>query len=164
MTTIKCLVVPADQEQPVRVEEFERGDLKAMQKLVGGLIAAIDLGEPEVTIWNHEEAKLVEAPLNHRATLLWWCAENRMMNVDVICGDVFITGLTDEDGETTSAPQDFLDLVLSTPMYKYEILTFNGGEWAGNGLRFDDFWDATHQALCLAERWKLVEHTRVVAV
>jgi hypothetical protein len=163
MTTIKCLVIPADKDVAVRVHEFEQGDLKAMQALVGGLVAAVDIGEPEVTIWNHDEAKLIEAPLNHRATLLWWCGENRFMNVDVICGDVFITGLSDDDGNTTSIPQDFLDLVLNTEVYKYEILTFNGGAWAGNNMRFDDYWDATHQALCLAERWKLVEHTRVVA-
>jgi hypothetical protein len=80
------------------------GSLSSMQSLVGGLIQPIDLLE-DVTMWVNEEGLLIDLPYNHLATT--FCG---IFGIDTyICGNVFLTGGTDEDGNTMPLKQEYAD-------------------------------------------------------
>lgn len=84
------------------------GDLSSMQRLVGGLIQPIDLAD-DVTMWVNEEGMILDLPYNHLATT--FCA---IYGIETyLCGDVFLTGGTDEDGNTLPLKQEYADHLLA---------------------------------------------------
>lgn len=112
MVNIKVLVVPADEEHPPFVKELVDYDYKAGQEIVGGLIQPVDIDKVQATVWCNEEGHMFRLPPNRRATmwLYQWAPEHRGFNV--FMGDVYITGLPDEDGDTTSVPDEVVGLWL----------------------------------------------------
>ncbi|MBJ8343976.1 DUF3846 domain-containing protein [Antrihabitans sp. YC2-6] len=163
MKTIVGLVVPADMEEPVTELRFVSDDaLNAMQKVVGGYVDVVDTALPETTVWLNDEGMIKYLEPNPRATMFIWAGAPRRRGGQAYYGDVLITGQPDEEGNTTSLPDELLDLILRTDEYKIEVQT-GGDSWAGNGKRFADYWIALHYVLELAERWVLVTNVRVVA-
>ncbi|MDI9934743.1 DUF3846 domain-containing protein [Rhodococcus sp. IEGM 1351] len=162
MNKIRCIVIPADINVEVGHMEFYEGDLSAMQGIVGGLYQAIDLEAQKATLWVNEEGKNIGLPKNQRATMELWLSDGRWRFQDFVAGNAFITGQPDEEGRTTSVPQEIIDLLFKTDEYKYEVQT-GSPSWNGNGLRYDDYWDAAHGVLELSSRWMLVTECRVVA-
>ncbi len=80
------------------------GTLSSMQSLVGGLIQPIDLAE-DVTMWVNEEGLLLDLDYNTLATS--FCA---IYGIDTyICGDVFLTGGTDANGNTLPLKKEYAD-------------------------------------------------------
>lgn len=164
MKKIRCIVIPADLEVEIDTLEFFEGDLSAMQGLVGGLVQAVDLEQQKATLWFNESGKIEHLPKNQRATMELWSSDSRWRFQDFVAGNAFITGLSDEDGETTSVPQELVDLMLSTAKYRAEVTTLNDEDsWSGNNLVFDNYWDASHGVLELASRCQLVKEVRIVA-
>jgi hypothetical protein len=83
------------------------GDLASMQAIVGGLIQPLDLTE-DSTIWVNEEGLLLDLPFNQLATDLlrqWYDGLS-------LVGTAFVTGGTDEDGNTLPIRQDYLDALV----------------------------------------------------
>jgi len=100
MPTIKVLLIPADPDQPITWSDVDRG-LAAFQHLVGGQIQAIPLNVPGVDLWCNEDVTLtgpVPLRVNPRATTLYHAAGGPPWSD--VQGDTFITGGTDDDGET----------------------------------------------------------------
>jgi hypothetical protein len=91
------------------IDAFEiDGTLKSMQGLVGGLIQPIDLAEDTV-MWVNEEGLLADLPYNHIATT--FCA---IYGIETyVCGDVFLTGGTDDNGNTLPLKQEYADYLVS---------------------------------------------------
>jgi len=112
MSTIQVIVVPSEDDQAIEVREIERGDLKAMQKIVGGYVQVIDIGNPDASILLNEQGKLEGLDVNRRATAPCWIHNSAFRHRDILVGNCFVTGRPDETGETTSAPQELLDLGL----------------------------------------------------
>lgn len=77
--------------------------LTSMQSLVGGYIECIDLaryGGPAVDVVLNEEGKLYDLP------------PNRLLpNGDFIAGNFFVYGYPDENGESTSIPENQVQAV-----------------------------------------------------
>lgn len=71
---LTAIVIPADPEQPVRLEQLGRNDLDTYRHLGGGNIEHINLERPVASVYFNEEGKLVELPSNPRATALSWGA------------------------------------------------------------------------------------------
>jgi hypothetical protein len=102
---IRALIVRPDDTYEVR--EIEQ-DLRTLQGLLGGYLEAISTAH--CVFWTNKEGKLKEMPHNDMATYLWWKANPAMEGVDVLQGPVFVTGLEDDYGESTSVPDDVVDL------------------------------------------------------
>lgn len=162
MHTILIIVIPADQEKEVGYMTIDSGDLSAMQGLVGGLVEAIELRAQQATMWVHEEHKYVGLLKNPRATMALWLSDPMWRFKDFICGDVFLTGMADDDGETLPVPDELFQLFFRTAKYRTEVQT-GSDSWAGNRIEFEEYFDAAHAVLDLASRWTLVTDCRVVA-
>src|SRR5256885_14011498 len=114
---ISAIVIPADPREPIRLEQFARGDLAAKQRLVGGYIEVGRLSSPSALLYRNEEGKPHGLPPNARATALWWVHDIRFSGHDVVLGDAFVLGPPSTDGESTSAPDDLVQLLTQTPNY-----------------------------------------------
>ena len=74
--------------QPAERAKIDNDDLTAMQALVGGNIETY-YGFPGVTLFLNEDGKFNGSQPNFHVV------------GDVIMGDVFVTGLADDEGEST---------------------------------------------------------------
>lgn len=84
--------------------EVNGDELTNLQQIVGGYVQCVDLNE-QVSLWCHEEGKMLGLPVNPYATTLWEAAYG---STDVIVGTVAIAGGVDENGELMAV--DFGDL------------------------------------------------------
>lgn len=101
------LVVVINTDGTVEGREID-GTLASMQAIVGGLIQPLDLTETE-TLWANEEGLLLDLPYNHVATELlrqWYQGLS-------LCGTIFLTGGTDDDGNILPATQEHVDALTS---------------------------------------------------
>lgn len=105
---VTVVVVPADEEQPPVVKELENYDYRSGQAIVGGLIQVLDVDRVGASIFCNEEGLVLQLPFNRRATeyLYKHAPEHRGFNV--LVGDVYITGVPDESGDTTSVPANVI--------------------------------------------------------
>lgn len=120
---IQVLVIPA--VGPCRITTLTPDDegsvLGGMQAIVGGNVQALSIqshGESPrqikelAVLWCDEEGKLTNKPFNARATVL--VTEHLPIGLergDYISGDAFLTGPTDDEGETTSVGDAILALI-----------------------------------------------------
>jgi hypothetical protein len=87
----------------------DNNELLTLQMAVGGLIEAKTL-EGDYTLFMNEEGKLMQLPINERATEIWLA--NFPNFPDVIVGDVVIAGGTDEEGEQLGLDPDYAKKLL----------------------------------------------------
>jgi len=160
MPTIKALVIPADDERDMYVVDLEQESSYQMREIIGGWFAASEGREVPITLWYHDEGKILDLPMNNRATCVWWSADRRFLRFDYMAGDVIITGLADDDGETQGCPDDFLGLVSKTEGCSFSIhahhqvvvSTFRGS-----------YMDALTNAVILAQNSAIVDGIKVFA-
>lgn len=98
----KALVIPVTGD--TKVVEFDDGtEYNVLHEGIGGgeaqFLEAVSL--PSCTLWIDEEGKLKDLPYNPRADGL---SAGIISPWDHIVGDAVVTGVTGEDGYTTSAP------------------------------------------------------------
>lgn len=164
MGSIQCLIIPADLDVLVQTMELEQGDIKTMQGIVDGRFQVLELEAQKASMFVNEEGKNIGLKMNQRATMLLWLSDSVWRFQDVVAGNVFIIGPPDDEGDSTSVPQELVDLLFSTEKYKGEVTTLSDEDsWSSNSLEFTDYWDAAHSVLELASRWQLVKEARVVA-
>lgn len=164
MSVIKAIWVPWDDDRPLTLVQFDTRDLSQFQRYVGGLIEAIDLERPDCTMFVHEEGKLLDFPINRRATYLLWAHLSRYRGLEIVAGHALITGVPDEQGDTQSVPEDLVRVLFHTGRFQYQINTLSCPAWSGNQLVFGDWEQAYRAAIALAQRWALVDHVRVIPV
>ncbi len=118
-----------------------------------------------MSLFANEEAKLIGLPINQRASALWWLHVPVVYGLDVLAGDVVLVGRPDAEGDTQSAPEEFVRLLLEPSTYRVEVQTADSGSaWSGNGRRFDSYFAAALYGVDLRHRWTQVTATRVVSV
>lgn len=165
MPAIEIVVVPMDLEQPLRRETIERGDLPAMQLLVSGLIEFIDLDDSHATIVCNEEAKILQMPVNHRATALVWAHKPAFRQRDVISGDAFIAGQPDGRGNTKGCPRSLTELLFAEGvMFRAEMQAAGETRWTPDPAVFIDPFSAYVHGLELVEARGSEDQIRVVQV
>jgi hypothetical protein len=101
--TITVVVMPADETAPIELRQIDRG-YRAGQEIVAGLIQPVDMPNAEATVWVNEEGLLLGLPINRRATKLLWANQLEHIDFTLLVGDAYVTGLPDEEGDTTSIP------------------------------------------------------------
>lgn len=104
MTTCTALIIPADMNQPARVETIDAG-LENLQSLVAGNIEAVS-GD-DWHFYLNEEGKILGLEPNRRAALV--VLEHTGILTDVYCGNIVFLGET-EDGDEADVPEDLIDL------------------------------------------------------
>lgn len=104
MSTCTALIIPADPNEPVRVETID-ARLENLQTLVAGNIEAVS-GD-DWHFYLNEEGKILNLPPNRRAGLL--VLEKTGMLADVYCGNVVVLGET-HDGDEGNVPEHLIDL------------------------------------------------------
>jgi hypothetical protein len=93
MEKIRVMLVKADSDVLTVTDHFEHS-LENMQKAVGGYIEAVRVTD-DIVMWLNEEGKLNDLEPNFNLNGVGGLA------IDVVVGDVVITG-TNEEGDTTS--------------------------------------------------------------
>ena len=96
-------VVIINTDNTIEGKEVD-GSLASLQAIVGGLIQPLNLTANE-TLWANEEGLLIGLPYNQIATDLL----SQFYPGLALVGTVFLTGGTDEDGNTLSASQDHFE-------------------------------------------------------
>ncbi|MFI8696710.1 DUF3846 domain-containing protein [Dietzia maris] len=162
MSTIRGIVIPACEELPVHVVEFDQGDISAIQLHVGGMFQCIDINDPSATIFCDEEGKLKGSEVNRRATMLWWVHYPAARGMDVVNGDALVIGHPDEEGNSQGVPDELVDLLLNHEQWRYEVKVVGDDSWSGNQRTYSNVWGAYNDALALAQRWLAVERVRVI--
>jgi hypothetical protein len=114
---MKAAIIPADPDQPVRVEETERIDLDFLSGQVGGYIEAVGLdfagdGEGALTMYLNEEGKLDGLPFNPRATILA-LGLGAIRRSDYIAGTAVVVGPADEEGYETGLDEEAAEAFLT---------------------------------------------------
>lgn len=104
MSDYTAIVIPHDNA-PELARVTHEESLKFLQGKVGGYIEAVYSDDGRTTFFCHDEAKFPEDwrdRINEPATLLWWILNPAARNVDVLVGNVIVTGGADNNGDTLS--------------------------------------------------------------
>lgn len=157
----KGIVIPADEDAPLRAEEFS--EFADYQRAVGGLIQPVDVDDLKVTFYVNEEGKLHGLPANWRATLLWWVNEPSMRDRDYFVGDVVLVGAPDGSGDTTDLPEEMTDALLSERPWRVEVqLADEPGVWQRAQATYPTYLAACNAVLVVTSWWVAVTDTRIV--
>ncbi len=159
---ITAILIPASQAAPVKLRKLDRHDLAAYQALVGGNIEAINLDAPAASMYINEEGKLLHLSVNMRATHVVWAHNEQLRNEDIVMGDAFILGPVDQNGEDSTVPQAYVDLLFPREPFRIEVLARGETIWAGNAMLYETWEQAYIAADSLYRRWTLAEKLRIV--
>ena len=160
---IKGLLIPQDAGEEVKVVEFEQRDVAMMQGYVDGLLGVTDLDEIKTSLWYNDEGKLIEMPINYRATFLLYVYRPEFSQAgDPIVGPVLVTGMPDRRGDTKSIPDELLTLLTETKAYHVKWNFVGEKESHRQTIVFTDWPTAFEYAYQLARREPKIENVRVV--
>lgn len=104
MTTHVALIIPANPEEPVRVETIDTS-LESLQGPVEGLIEPVS--DENWVAWFNEEGLILNLPANHRATKLVFAASGVI--TQMYFGNAVFLGET-EEGDNTDVPPSLIEL------------------------------------------------------
>jgi len=159
---LTAIVIPVNLQQPIRQQQFHKHDLDAYRTLVGGNLEVITLDRPPASLYLNDEGKLLELPVNIRATTLLWAHHSAFRGKDAIMGPAFILGPVDRHGDDQTAPQDLIDLLFHTTRYRIQVQAQGDTRWNDNGRVFTDWFEAYAYSVHLAQQRSLVGEVRVV--
>lgn len=159
---ISAIVIPADEQIPLRQDRIVTSNLDDYQRLVGGHLEILTFESPPATMYLNSEGKNLELPVNRRATMLLWAHDQRFRYLDYIAGDAFLVGPVDAHGDDTGVSDEFVHRLLEARHFRVEVQTRGDPQWYGNELRFDDWTEAYGYVLELGRRWTQVEDLRIV--
>lgn len=106
---LTVLYIPEDETLPVEVREIN-GDLSEYQEMVNGYITATDIPALKASVYSNDEGLLLRLPVNLRANALLWANAPEHVMFTMLVGNVVVTGMPDDDGETTSVPEHVINL------------------------------------------------------
>lgn len=104
MTIHTALIIPANPEEPARVETIDTS-LSSLQSVVEGLIEPVSSGN--WVAWFNEEGLILNLPANRRATKLVFEATGVI--TQMYFGNAVFLGATD-DGDNTGVPATLIEL------------------------------------------------------
>jgi len=161
---ITALCIPADSEQPLRLEKLAAEHLPAFQALVGGSIEPIELFRPNGTMYVNEEGKNLLLRPNPRATAIASVHNRYFRGMDFVAGDAVVVGpLNGKSLDTTVRPL-YVELWTQARSFRVQKKVTGGKRWSRSRRTFDDVVLAYVYAKRLALREPDVEEVRVVPV
>jgi hypothetical protein len=85
----------------VEIVKLDAKPYDQIREVVGGWLECVTL--PDATMYLNEEGKLLGLPINHLATEIAH-RDGAIAMHDCICGNVFMVGLPDENGDDLGLP------------------------------------------------------------
>lgn len=161
-SVITGILLPCEEEQPIKRIEFDAENHTTIQEMVGGTFEAFNLDTPPASILANDEAMLWSLPFNHRATVLLWLHAKGLRGQLYISGDAILTGAPDGRGRTKSVPGELATLLLDTESYGVEFLHRPDGPWSRRGTTFIDWFDAYNYAIVREASFATISDARVV--
>lgn len=160
---IKGFLIPQDAGEPMTKVEFDRRDINVMQGYVGGNFDVTDLAEVKTSLWFNDEGKLLEMPINYRATFLLFVYRPEFAQAgDPIVGPVLVTGMPNASGDTKGVPDEMVTLLFETDRYHVKWNFIGEKESHRQTIVFTDWPTAFEYAYQLARREPGIENVRVV--
>lgn len=101
---MKALKIAVDGKMEV-VDFTNENSYRTISDAVGGWIEAVTLAN-DIVMWCNEEGKLIPLDVNHHASRLFVHAFGK---IDLIAGDVIITGGADEEGNNLGLTDERID-------------------------------------------------------
>lgn len=141
---IDALVLPADSDQPIRLEKVDPTTLSSYQTLVGGNIELVRLEHPPASMWINEDGKNNGLPLNARASAIAHVSNSLFRQADVIVGDAFVVGDAGISGWDRPLPVHYLRLVRAT---KFIVRSKIERSWFEHNEVYTEMWAAYAGAL-----------------
>lgn len=160
---INSIVIPANDDEPLRRQQIDATDLDAYRDLVNGNLEALGLDYPAASMYLNGDGKTLGLPVNGRATMLLWAHLKEIRFRDFIVGDAFLTGPVNRDGWDTDIPEELTKL-FDAQHLRIEVQTYGDPQWYGNDQHFPIWTAAYAYALELAHRWTQVEDVRIVPI
>lgn len=114
---MKAVTIKTNGERAVI--EFKFGEYEYLSEAVGGMIGCVHLRDKSADMWVNDNFLAEGLPLNPTATALY--ADNYGIENAYICGDVIITGDTDDEGETLGLSDEQVDYYLT---YSSMVINF----------------------------------------
>lgn len=102
---MNALIINSDDSWKLNEDEYSLDDY---QKIVGGYIEGVTIGE-DIIMYCNEEGKILGLPVNNIATD--YVKSVRPFN-DYICGNVVFTKI-DKEGDSTTLTLDDIDNIIS---------------------------------------------------
>jgi len=150
-----ALVIPADDQQSLRVEEVETDSLDAQTR--------IPLERPPASLYVDPDGRLMEKSMNRRATTLLWVHNRDARGREVALGDAFILGPPGDDGTPTNVPEELVDLLVNTTHFRVLVQYQGETEFYGTLRTFGSWFEAYGYAIYLDWLLSQVEEVWVVA-
>lgn len=147
---ITSIVIPADESLPLHTREIGPSQLSDYQHLVGGLIDVIDIDNPPASLYVNDEGKLLDLPLNRRATVLLWAHHSGLRFRDFVAGDAFLTGQPDQAGDGTDTPEDLVRVLVDGQQCRVQSKLRGDDTWHLSPDRFAHWAGAYSHALQIA--------------
>jgi Domain of unknown function (DUF3846) len=141
---INSIIIPADDEQPLRQNQLLAEGLADRQQLVGGFVQGIDLRDPPARLYCNEDGKVLELPPNKRATLLLWAHNPAFRYRDFIVGDAFLVGPVGRRSADTNAPDQYVQTLFEASLFHVEVRPRGDAEWRVDPTRFDR-WERAYE-------------------
>lgn len=95
---MKAVIIKANKEREV-VEFSPETCYTTLRDAVGGLIDCVSLPSQGLDLWVNDEGLLEGLPINPVASALWY-GEGYLKEPQPLVGDVIITGVADDEGNT----------------------------------------------------------------
>jgi hypothetical protein len=159
---INSIVIPAMDEEPLRQSQLAVANLDDYQKVVGGIVQAIDLERPPMRLYCNEEGKLHELPLNRRATVLLWGHNQSFRFRDQIVGDAFLVGPMGQRGLDANVPDEFVQFLFEAKTLQVDVLLEGNPDWQPSEVKFDNWLEAYAYALSMTHNWREAQDFRIV--
>lgn len=159
---INSIIIPAANDAALRQIQIGSSHLPEYQAITGGLIERVGLDESSSSLYVNEEGKLLQLPINRRATLLLWMHNRAFRYQDIIAGDALLVGPVDDDGSDTDVPDALAHVLYAATNFRTEVQVHGEDGWHGNDNRFDNWVAAYSYVLDLGRRWTAVRDVRVV--
>lgn len=160
---ISAIVIPADNDKPVKLIELDEHDVSAYRALVGGSLEIVTFDLPRTTIYLNEEGKNNQLSTNSRATALLWAHNANFRGVDPLAGDVFLVGPADGEGDDLPVSDDLVQLLLHTERYRVQVMRLGFRRWDTLGEEvFDDWFTAYVFAVNNGLKYNDIEEVRVI--
>lgn len=159
---VRALRIPTAADAPIT--ELSVETLVDYQAAVGGWIEPVDIPALGVTVYVHEEGLVLGLPFNSRATFLWWYYVPEARQQAMLVGPALLVGLPDRQGTSTDLPQEVVELLTGSTVWRVEVRTYGDPKWYRNQASYSDYFEALVWAMVTLERWSAAEDVRVVPV
>jgi hypothetical protein len=127
---ISALCIPADPEQPLRLQQLAAEHLPAFQALVGGNIEPVELYRPTATMYVNEEGKNLGLRPNLRATALASVHNRFFRGHDFVVGDAMVVGPLNGRSLDTTVPALYVELWTEAQSFRVQKKVDGAKRWS----------------------------------